>query len=46
MIEIIKDGWRLFFEGGAIMYMLGSVACLLYATAFSALLYEIGRAHV
>lgn len=39
MIEIIKDGWRLFFEGGTIMYMLGSVACLLYATAFSALLY-------
>ena len=39
MLDILKDGWRLFFEGGTIMYMLGSVACLLYATAFSALIY-------
>jgi len=35
--EIFQDGWNLFLSGGAIMYMLGAVACLLYATAFAAL---------
>ena len=37
--EWIHDGWRLFHSGGAIMYMLGVVACLLYGTAFAALAY-------
>jgi len=37
--EIFQDGWNLFLSGGAIMYMLGAVACLLYATAFAALAY-------
>ena len=36
---IFRDGWNLFLSGGAIMYMLGTVACLLYATAFAALAY-------
>lgn len=39
MFELLKDGWGLFFEGGAIMYMLGGVACILYATAFAAWAY-------
>jgi biopolymer transport protein ExbB len=37
MLQILQDGWNLFREGGAIMYMLGGVACILYATAFAAL---------
>ena len=37
--RIFQDGWQLFLSGGAIMYMLGAVACLLYATAFAALAY-------
>lgn len=37
--EIFNDGWDLFLTGGAIMYMLGAVACILYATAFAALAY-------
>ena len=39
MFQILQDGWKLFLEGGAIMYMLGGVACILYATAFAALAY-------
>ena len=39
MFHILQDGWNLFLEGGAIMYMLGGVACILYATAFAALAY-------
>jgi len=39
MVQILQDGWKLFLEGGAIMYMLGGVACILYATAFAALAY-------
>lgn len=39
MSHILKDGWNLFLEGGTIMYMLGGVACILYATAFAALAY-------
>lgn len=39
MFQILQDGWNLFLEGGAIMYMLGGVACILYATAFAALAY-------
>lgn len=39
MFEILQDGWKLFTEGGAIMYMLGAVACLLYGTAFAALAF-------
>jgi biopolymer transport protein ExbB len=39
MLQILQDGWKLFLEGGAIMYMLGGVACILYATAFAALAY-------
>ena len=37
--EWLQDGWRLFLSGGMIMYMLGAVACILYATAFAALAY-------
>jgi hypothetical protein len=37
--RILQDGLRLFLEGGAIMYMLGGVACLLYASAIAALAY-------
>ncbi len=37
--SIARDGWELFLTGGTIMYMLGGVACLLYATAFAALAY-------
>jgi biopolymer transport protein ExbB len=39
MPQILIDGWKLFLEGGAIMYMLGGVACLLYASAIAALAY-------
>lgn len=39
MFQILQDGWNLFREGGMIMYMLGGVACILYATAFAALAY-------
>ena len=39
MFQMLQDGWKLFLEGGAIMYMLGGVACILYATAFAALAY-------
>ena len=38
-LEILNDGWNLFFKGGYIMYMLGGVACILYGTAFAALAY-------
>lgn len=38
-LEILNDGWSLFSQGGYIMYMLGGVACILYATAFAALAY-------
>jgi biopolymer transport protein ExbB len=38
-VQILQDGWNLFFAGGYIMYMLGGVACILYATAFAALAY-------
>jgi biopolymer transport protein ExbB len=37
--EWLQDGVRLFLSGGAIMYMLGAIACLLYGTAFAALAY-------
>lgn len=36
MFQLLQDGWKLFLEGGAIMYMLGGVACILYTTAFAA----------
>lgn len=39
MTEIFHDGWKLFVQGGAIMYMLGGVACILYAYCFGALAY-------
>jgi biopolymer transport protein ExbB len=39
MSGIFLDGWNLFLSGGTIMYMLGGVACILYATAFAALVY-------
>lgn len=39
MFSIFKDGFDLFLSGGAIMYMLGSVACILYASCFAALAY-------
>ena len=39
MPQILIDGWKLFLEGGAIMYMLGGVACILYASAIAALAY-------
>ncbi len=39
MPQFLSDGWRLFLEGGAIMYMLGGVACILYAAAIAALAY-------
>jgi biopolymer transport protein ExbB len=35
----LHEGWQLFLSGGTIMYMLGTIACLLYATAFAALAY-------
>ena len=37
--RIFSDAWELFLSGGVIMYMLGGVACLLYATAFVALAF-------
>lgn len=37
MLQIFQDGWRLFLEGGVIMYMLGGVAFILYASALAAL---------
>jgi biopolymer transport protein ExbB len=37
--QIFKDAWNLFLTGGAIMYLLGGVACILYATAFAALAF-------
>lgn len=39
MLDLLKDGFNLFREGGAIMYMLGGVACILYASAIAALAY-------
>lgn len=39
MPEFLIDGWNLFREGGVIMYMLGGVACILYAAAIAALAY-------
>lgn len=39
MPQILIDGWKLFLEGGVIMYMLGGVACILYASAIAALAY-------
>lgn len=39
MKDLLKDGWQLFFAGGSIMYMLGIVACILYASCFAALAY-------
>lgn len=38
-LEWLQDGYRMFFSGGMIMYMLGSVAVLLYRVAFAALAY-------
>jgi biopolymer transport protein ExbB len=39
MTGIFKDGLDLFLSGGGIMYMLGGVACILYAFCFAALAY-------
>jgi len=39
MTGIFKDGLDLFLSGGEIMYMLGGVACILYAFCFAALAY-------
>lgn len=39
MTGILKDGFDLFLSGGAIMYMLGGVACILYGFCFAALAY-------
>jgi biopolymer transport protein ExbB len=39
MPQFLIDGWNLFREGGAIMYMLGGVAFILYAAAIAALAY-------
>lgn len=39
MSSIFKDGFDLFLSGGAIMYMLGGVACILYGFCFAALAY-------
>lgn len=39
MFQILQDGWKLFNEGGAIMYMLGALACILYASAIAAFVY-------
>lgn len=39
MLGIFKDGLDLFLQGGAIMYMLGGVACILYAYCFAAMAY-------
>jgi biopolymer transport protein ExbB len=39
MVQMFRDALQLFLAGGGIMYMLGSVAFILYATAFAALAY-------
>ena len=39
MSEMLRDALNMFLAGGGIMYMLGSVAFILYATAFAALAY-------
>lgn len=39
MNGIFQDGINLFLSGGAIMYMLGGVACILYGFCFAALAY-------
>lgn len=39
MNGIFQDGLDLFISGGEIMYMLGVVACILYAYCFAALAY-------
>jgi biopolymer transport protein ExbB len=39
MSEMLRDALNRFLAGGGIMYMLGSVAFILYATAFAALAY-------
>lgn len=39
MTEMFRDALNMFLAGGGIMYMLGGVAFILYATAFAALAY-------
>ncbi len=39
LTDIFREALNVFFTGGGIMYMLGGVAFLLYATAFAALAY-------
>lgn len=39
MIELFRDGLKLFVSGGEIMYMLGGVACILYGFCFASLAY-------
>ncbi|MBK1828176.1 MotA/TolQ/ExbB proton channel family protein [Haloferula rosea] len=39
MPGILRDALQIFLSGGGIMYMLGGVAFILYATAFAALTY-------
>jgi len=39
MSHILDEGWKMFNEGGTIMYMLGFIACILYAAAMAALVY-------
>lgn len=39
MHSMFRDAMEMFLAGGGIMYMLGGVAFLLYATAFAALAY-------
>ncbi len=39
MLQLLINGWNLFCEGGVIMYMLGGVAAILYASAIAALVY-------
>ncbi|WP_193214617.1 MotA/TolQ/ExbB proton channel family protein [Luteolibacter marinus] len=39
MLSMFRDALQLFLSGGGIMYMLGAVAFILYATAFAALAY-------
>lgn len=39
MPAMLSDALNMFLAGGGIMYMLGSVAFILYATAFAALAY-------
>lgn len=38
-LQIFRDAITIFLTGGGIMYMLGSLAFILYATAFAALAY-------